>query len=260
MSKFCTFLATLKHSKATALNVSVMKPHLQAPMLKQGIALVLERFNASVPGTINRCRTLSCRCIATRDDIIWYSSLHKNIKTDPKDTIKENDVSNACLVILRFLILDGKETIKDNLAAMRRESFRYLHKRLSIDDVMLGVMYPLYQVMFESKYKKIKQQFQFDDKFKYNQIIDLSEQFGSLPWDDNEICYQDQHCHMSLNMLADTWQSVINVMDFPWDIGLGSLVANFHFLLDDCAGTRYCGYQTCDYCPSDRPDIYSKYK
>ena len=51
-------------------------------------------------------------------------------------------------------------------------------------------------------------------------------------------------------------------MDFPWDLGLGSLIANFYFLFDYCKSNEYCSYNCCKYldCNPDAVDIISNYK
>ena len=231
VSPFGTILATVGSQSDPELDTSVLKPQVDAEILKQQLALQLSSITANAGNSINRCRTLACRCIASANDIEWYAGLTTGKLTTLDDKIIVNDVSNACLVILRFLLLDGNGAVEDNLAAMHQESFRFLHKQLSIEEVMLTVMYPLYEVMYEQKYRRMKLQSKFDDKFKYNQILNA---YGQYMMDDNDFCYQEAKCNMTLNALADTWQSIVNVIDFPWDLGLGSLIANFYFLFDDC--------------------------
>ena len=36
--------------------------------------------------------------------------------------------------------------------------------------------------------------------------------------------------------MTDTWQKIINVMEFDWGMDVGNMVANFNYLLDICSG------------------------
>ena len=60
--------------------------------------------------------------------------------------------------------------------------------------------------------------------------------FQSLfAFDDNDGCYADSICNDTLHVLVSRWEKIIRVMSFDWSMDVGSMIANFNYLLDSCS-------------------------
>ena len=84
--------------------------------LKKEISDVLRKDakKVSIARGSSRCKSLGCRCIVP---ISNYNYLpHPSIK------YLENDVSNICLKLLNFLMLDGDSNINGNLDLLIEQS------------------------------------------------------------------------------------------------------------------------------------------
>ena len=206
--------------------------------LKMKIADILANHyqNLTKPGDI--CMNLECKCIASSTELENYHMLGgetKGIKNHERVKL-ENDVSNVCLKILRFLMLDGPSNTEKNLDLLYSESVKLINKQLGPEEVMVELFYPLYHRMLEPKYRILRTQFFSNDSFTYNQRINQSADGSFGFWqDENEgICYNDPQCTDTLHALTSTWQRVINVMSFNWEMDTGSMISNFNYLLDKC--------------------------
>ena len=164
--------------------------------------------------------------------------MESNTRTEKKVLI-EDQVSNVCLRMLNFLILDGEDRIDNNLKTLYEQSMNYIEKRRSsTDEVMQDVISPVYVKFFANRYQKLKNESNYTDPFIYNQRFNAWA-LGGMFFDDNEIvCGEDTFCYETLVKFATTWNNISGVMDFPWEIGFGSLVANFNYLLDICINTK----------------------
>ena len=85
---------------------------------------------------------------------------------------KENDVSNACLTVIKFLMLDGKNRIGRNLISLFEESQKLLNKQRGPDEIMIQVIYPIYVELFEKRYRELKRYKNYTDTFQYDQRIE----------------------------------------------------------------------------------------
>ena len=139
--------------------------------LKLKIAKILKNYNAKVMVDTKLCRSLKCKCIATQDDISYSQSNTIDAIQNEKDKQLDNDVSNACLTLIRFFILDGRRNISSNLDLLYKESEKFLDKQRGPDEVMVEVIYPAYVKLFDQKYRKLKLDSNYTDTFIYDQRI-----------------------------------------------------------------------------------------
>ena len=181
---------------------------------------------------------LECKCIRLYK--VYFAT-----KGDENAEIKANDVSNSCLKILGFLLRSGNADSGADISDIYVEAQKSRYKQLGPDDIMLTVLYPIYERLFGEKYRNERRSQNYTDPFIYNQILD----FKSRYWydDENEVtCYDvdyitdaatmNDFCKHQLSYLTDRWQKLINVMSFPWSVGMGSMVAHFSYLLEVCDG------------------------
>ena len=173
---------------------------------------------------------LKCKCIFA------VTCWTMESKTRVKETVlMEDKVSNMCLMLLNFLILDGEENMERNLNTLYEQSLKYTDKRRSgTDEVMLEVISPIYVKIFEKRYQELKNESNHSDPFIYNQRFNAWA-LGGIFFDDNEIdCGEGTFCYETLIKLATNWNTISGIMKFPWDMGFGSIVANFNYMLDVC--------------------------
>ena len=173
---------------------------------------------------------LACKCIYAFS--CW--TMESNTRTEKKVLI-EDQVSNVCLRLLNVLILDGKERVDLNLNTLYQESMRHIEKRRSgADEVMVDVISPIYAKFFANRYHKLRNESNYSDPFIYNQRFNAWA-LGGMFFDDNEIvCGEDTFCYETLVKFATVWNDISAVMEFPWEMGFGTVVANFNYLLDTC--------------------------
>ena len=154
-----------KNTKITKVNTMELNP------LKLTIAKILKNHAAKVMVNTRLCRSLKCKCIATQDDITYYQSNTKDALQKEKDKQMDNDVSNACLTLVRFLISNGKGDVSRNLDLLYKESEKLLNKKRGPDEAMMEVIYPAYNRLFGEKYRKFKIDSNYTDTFIYDQRI-----------------------------------------------------------------------------------------
>ena len=210
--------------------------------MKMKIAKELEHQYTYSVGSSSICKDLKCKCIIRSDDLHSNTGQSENVEkklTTFEDKLRENEVSNICLVILRFLMLDGKKNRESNLKLLFEEAVNFIDKRRGPDEIMLEVLYPLYERLFGQKYLNLKNQTKYNDPFKYDQIIDHYGKY--FIFDENDLCYQDtigELCNDTLDALSSIWQNLINVMYFDWEMDVGNLISNFNYLLDICVNKK----------------------
>ena len=151
--------------------ISFNTSEFQLSPLKSRIAKVLKNYDARVLIDTKLCRSLKCKCIATQDDISYSQSNTIDTIQSEKDKQIDNDVSNACLALVRFLILDGKGNVSRNLDLLYEVSEKFLDKQRGPDEAMLEVIYPAYVKLFDKKYRQLKIDSNYTDTFIYDQRI-----------------------------------------------------------------------------------------
>ena len=173
---------------------------------------------------------LTCKCIYAFS--CW--TMESNTRTEKKVLI-EDQVSNACLMFLNYLMLDGEDRIDGNLNNMYEQSMTRTEKRRSgAEEVMIDVFFPIYEKFFSNIYQKLKNESNHSDPFIYNQRFNAWA-LGGMFFDDNEIvCGDGTFCYKTLVKFAATWNDISAIMEFPWEMGFGSIVANFNYLFDVC--------------------------
>ena len=120
---------------------------------------------------------MKCKCISSQSDVenaLYQSSagLSPLKIVSVTERQKENDVSNVCLTVIKFLMLDGKNRIGRNLASLFKESQKLLNKQRGPDEVMIHVIYPISVQLFEKRYRELKRNKNFTDNFRYDQRIE----------------------------------------------------------------------------------------
>ena len=146
---------------------------LQVGAIREKMANILKTFQqVPVQSYINytypfeTCERLGCKCIATNliHDKWFFATNSQQVpeewhKTKDgqnlfKSYLKYSDLSNVCLAILGFLVLDGSdEADRDKtLKTIGLEAQKLWHQHLEPNDIMLTIIYPTYQKLFENKY------------------------------------------------------------------------------------------------------------
>ena len=215
-----------------SLDTIKQKVHEQLSQTKQGLTPM-----DTVPPF---CKNLRCKCIFAIDDYYENDDELRNFNyTVLSDADKQSpvDVSNVCLTILDFLILDGNSNLNKNLEDLYADAMTNWDRQHKADDIMTKIFYSSYQRRFAAKYQLLKAEQNDTGKF----IYDLPNIASWYEWYDlsgiNEvICDFIINCTESLLSLTNMWQRAINVLDFPWDnFPLGTYLANYNYLLDQCA-------------------------
>ena len=121
-----------------------------------------------------KCRSLKCKCISLQADFEYAheQSSGKVQGFSATEKQSENDVSNACLTIIKFLMLDGKNKIGKNLVSLFEESQKLLNKQRGPDEIMIQVIYPIYVELFQKRYRELKRNENYTDTFRYDQRIE----------------------------------------------------------------------------------------
>ena len=114
------------------------------------------------------------------------------------------------------------------------------------DDVMIKVLYMAYKRLFADKYQALKAEKNYTDKFCYNlprlDSEDAMERYRTITERNEQHCLKLKNCKESLKKLSGVWQRLINVLDFPWNnFPLGTFIANYNYLLDNCINARING-------------------
>ena len=158
---------TETNTQITKFNTS----EFELSTLKRKIANVLKSYDVKVSVDTKLCRSLKCKCIATQDDITSSQSNTVDSIQKEEDKQIDNDVSNACLTIVRFLMLDVKGNFSQNLDLLHTESEKFVDKQRGPDDTMLEVIYPTFIKIFGKKYRQLKDDSNYTDTFIYDQRI-----------------------------------------------------------------------------------------
>ena len=175
-SLFClvTILIGMEIHQETETNTQITKfntSEFELSTLKSKIANVLKNYDVRVLVDTKLCRSLKCKCIATQEDIAYSQSNTFDSIQKEEDKQIDNDVSNACLTLVRFLMLDGKNNTNENLDLLYKESEKFLDKQRGPDETMLEVIYPAFVKLFGKKYRQLKIDSNYTDTFIYDQRI-----------------------------------------------------------------------------------------
>ena len=227
--------------------VKVSSRDFDISKLKKKIGKHLENRQDEVYVGTRYCQNLRCKCIATTADIEYsldpsnphnqhnINSGDEKLQQDEQEQLR-NDASNICLKLLSFLMLDGDENRNNNLDLLFQQSMSFLDKQRGPDEIMVEVFFPIYITVFQPVYLKLKNESNYSDSFTYDQRL----AGGNMYYDENEYtCDNDAKCKVALTDLVTTWKNVLNVMNFDWKMGIGSMVSNFNYLMMMCNEDRY---------------------
>ena len=178
---------------------------------------------------------LKCKCIYA------YTCWTMEVKVKSEETtLLEDRVSNVCLMMLNFLIVDGEENVQMNLNRLFDQAIKYTDRNRNSDEIFLEIITPIYALFFESRYMQLKNELNYTDPFLYGQRRFDAYVKGMYFFDDNEMaCGEGTSCYNSLGRFVTTLNDISVGMAFPWEIGFGSLIANFNYLLDICKLSKY---------------------
>ena len=85
-------------------------------------------------------------------------------------------------------------------------------------------------------YRKLKKISNHSDPFIYDQRINGGDGQNIFFYDENDkTCNNTFSCKNALMGVASTWQKVINVFSFDWKMDIGSMIANFNYLMMLCS-------------------------
>ena len=192
--------------------------------MKSQMTKILKNSDKHDVGDSKFCRNLRCKCIVADAELksnLGNRDLEEEIETRKQ---MEGDVSNVCITILRFLMLDTQSMDK-NLDLLYREAIKYLDKRRSSDEIMVEVLYPLYQQLLDSRYRDLKSKKDFNDQFTYDQRFLDKDSYMYWTHDTNsDVCDVDPICTNALDALVHTWQKLINVLNFNWEMKFGEAI------------------------------------
>ena len=122
-------------------------------LLKKKIAkIVANQHKGNTTMLQEKIDDLRCKCIFAMS--CW--SMQSNTRTEQKVLI-EDQVSNVCLMMLNFLMLDGQERIDGNLNTLYEKSMENTeHRRSGTDEVMMAIISPIYVKRFANRYRQLK--------------------------------------------------------------------------------------------------------
>ena len=170
------FIIDMQSNQKIQKNTTISKANtndFELRTLKSAIANILKNHNVKDLGNSRLCQSLSCKCIAMEADFDILSANNKRtFSNSAEEKQKENDVSNTCLTVIKFLMLDGKNRIDRNLVSLFEESQKLLNKQRGPDEIMIQVIYPIYVELFEKRYRELKRNKNFTDTFRYDQRIE----------------------------------------------------------------------------------------
>ena len=109
--------------------------------LKMNIARVLASQYIDPDISSNLFKALKCKCV-TFIDCNTMESMSRSYKVD-ETKLTDNDVSNVCLIMIRFLMLDGPMNRDSNLKILAEEATKYVEKRRGPNQILLEIIYPL---------------------------------------------------------------------------------------------------------------------
>ena len=255
----------MMESSITA-DVSLNAKQLHINTIKNKMTYIIEAKNISIFTSADLCENLACKCIFPDDSFrnlrdedykemaIWlgfYQGLLAKVAgMTAEERERANDVSNKCLIVLRFLMVLEIEEIDIYLNTFLKEARSLTDKHYDPDEIMLELIYPIYKTLAENKYEKLKANPFIEiesDPFHYDQVIAMADTIERLHVTnerDSEIdfyndnlakCNNISNCNVALHKLDLTWQKIVNIMSFPWNSEVGSLIANFDYLLEECS-------------------------
>ena len=102
------------------------------------------------------CRSLGCRCITAGSDFDHSNDPSNPLSSSSITSDTNNDVSNICLKLLSFLILDGDANRDKNLEQLFQQSMNYLDRQRGPNEIMVEVFYPIYTTLFQPIYRKLE--------------------------------------------------------------------------------------------------------
>ena len=213
--------------------------------LKKKISKELRAHESEAEIVSRRCRSLYCRCITTSSDFDYYNNPSNPLRpgagaigSDDSQKQLENDVSNICLKLLSFLLLDGDVNRAKNLEQLFQQSMNFLDRQRGPNEIMVEVFYPIYTTSFQQTYQKLEKGSNYSDPFTYDQRMTGSDGTNLFIYDENEnTCENVADCKDTLRDLASTWMNVINIMSFDWKMGIGSMISNLNYLMMVCSDT-----------------------
>ena len=244
---FCINLRFLSFKGESTLdnnNISIKKEasnEFDISKLKMKIANMIQNSENEANDNAGLCKNLACRCIATQSELDFYNqNKGSSITSDITKKQLDNDASNACLKLLNFLILDEASNVDKNLDLLFTKSLDFLDKQRGPNEIMVEVFYPIYTMFFQPIYQNLVKESNYSDPFIYDQRVPGDDGNSNFFIDDNENqCYNKPQCKDLLARIASTWKKVINIMNFDWKMGIGSMVANFYYLIMTCNNDQY---------------------
>ena len=220
--------------------VKVSSNEFEISNLKKKIAKTLKDHDNEADFGGRLCRDLRCKCIASKSDFEYlfsHSDADKNkvVEGDFRKQL-ENDVSNICITLLNFLMLDEEINMEKNLGLLFEQSMNFLDSQRGPDEIMVDIFYPIYVRFFEPLYSKLKKDQNYSDPFTYDQRVIRPDGTNFFFDDINQnACKIIAKCNETLNGLLSTWKKVRNVMSFDWNMGIGSMISNFNYLMMMCS-------------------------
>ena len=217
----------------------VSSNEFEVPDLKKRIGRKMENHENKAFNDNKLCKHLGCRCIANSTDFEHYqdhSNPNKNHASTNKQKRLKNDVSNICLTLLTFFIMDGEKNMEKNLNLLFQQSMNFLNRQRGPDEIMVYVFYPIYTTFFQAIRRKLEKELNYSVPFIYDQRSTFADR-GYWFFDDlnEKICTNTKYCKNALAGIVSTWKKVLNVFSFNWKMQTGSLVANWNYLMMLCS-------------------------
>ena len=158
----------------------------------------------------------------------------------------------TCTVILEFLYVSKEENIKKITVDILRKTFQSWHRHFPLPpkqkfvkkwgfyklvvenqvdpySIMKDKIFPIYKEFYSQNHTDLKNAFSSNDSF-----LDLGGETA---------CYNSTRCLGVLDVLIEMWQKLSNAINVPLSKDLGTIIANFNFLMEDYQGSLFNFYR-----------------
>jgi hypothetical protein len=145
---------------------------------------------------------------------------------------KFSDYSDSCGKILEFLILSNN--VEGNMETLYKETLKRWddsypdRKCFGRHNVMKKDLFLIYKKLFFEKHQLLKRNLTSEELDRINNVT-MSK---------GETCKITNKCTMAMNKIMETWKKLDNRIRFNKVCHLGSVISNFHFMLENQLSNR----------------------
>ena len=138
----------------------------------------------------------------------------------------------TCPEIVNFLILNHLNNVSNTVDELYKVTVDYWnHKyilsqefadKIDFSYITKEILYPVYEKQFSEKQRKMKKALTVNELTEVNYLLT----------DNMKSCKATKYCMVALESLIMIWKKLASMVMIPHVADLGSLIANFNFLLE----------------------------